>query len=339
MIKNRAVPRPRSAHVAEVKAALAARLRSDFAHPGGRFLSARAVAQRFAVSYQTAHRLLAELAAEGLLQRRAASGSYLPGASHALRAVQLVFHPRAKRKGSFGAHLHQLLTTALAARSIAFTQSWPEPGTTPRLRADHYPIFWECRRGIEAAAAARRFALCLNDHPPFGLAGTYIDAVTTDDYSGGACAAELLKNRTGKSRGFAVLGGPADDRRSQQRIAGFRAHMADARSVSAASWFVEAGLAEAEAILTPAPAGIFACNDRLAESLITYCRKHRRPLPPLVGFDNAPVAECLHLSTIGIPWQTMVAQAVDFVLARLEGSTAPARLVSLAHEPVLRLTA
>ena len=56
--------RPRSAHVTEVKAALAARLRGHLAHPGGRFFSTRAVAQRFSVSYQTAHRLLAELEAE-----------------------------------------------------------------------------------------------------------------------------------------------------------------------------------------------------------------------------------------------------------------------------------
>jgi len=333
------MPRPRSAHVNEVKAALAARLRSDFAHPGGRFLSARAVAQRFAVSYQTAHRLLAELEAEGLLRRRAASGSYLPGRQAALRGVQLVFHPRAKRKGSFGAHLHELLSAELKARGVASIRSWPDSGTTPRLRGDHYPIFWECRAGVAAAAAARTFALCLNDHPPVGLGGGYIDAVTTDDFSGGACAAELLKSRTGRKRGFAVLGGPENDRRSQQRIAGFRAHAPDVRVVCAQSWFVDDGLARAAELLDDKPVGVFACNDRLAEALITFCRRHKRELPSLVGFDNAPVAEYLRLTTIGIPWQTLVTHAVGLAIARLQGSTEPARLVGLAHEPVLRLTA
>src|SRR5882724_4889454 len=108
--------RPRSPHVAEVKAALVARLRSDFAHPGERFLSTRAAAQRFSVSYQTAHRLLVELEGERLLHRRAASGSYFPGRRVLLRGVQLVFHRRAKRKGSFGAHLQELLGTALEVR-------------------------------------------------------------------------------------------------------------------------------------------------------------------------------------------------------------------------------
>ena len=333
------MPRPRSAHVAEVKAALVARLHGAFVHPGGRFLSTRAVADRFAVSYQTAHRLLGELQAEGRLERVAASGSYVPGRSVSLRGVQLMFHARAQRKGSFGARLHALLAAELDARGIPFIRSWSRASDAPRLRRDYYPIFWECRAGMTAAAERRSFALCLNDRPPFGLGGSYIDAVTTDDFSGGACAAELLKSRTGRNGGFAVLGGPESDLRSQQRIAGFRAHLPDARIICADSWFVEAGLARAPEILKDQPAGIFACNDRLAEALLVYCRKQRRPAPPLVGFDNAPVAERLRLTTIGIPWQTMVAQAVALAAARLAGGTEPARLISLAHEPILRLSA
>lgn len=331
--------RPRTPHVIEVKAALVARLQSDFAHPGGRFLSTRAVAQRFAISYQTAHRLLGELQEEGLLRRRAASGSYVPGARAALQGVQLIFHSRAKRKGSFGAHLLERLEAALAAQGIEVVRSWPEAGAEPRLRAGYYPVVWECPAAIRAAAAGRTFALCLNDRPPVGLGGTYVDAVTTDDFSGGACAAELLKERTGRAGGFAVLAGPADDARSVQRVAGFRAHAGVTTVVSADSWFAEAGTAKAAEILAARPTGIFACNDRLAEAVIAYCAAHAAARPPLVGFDNAPVAERLRLTTIGIPWATMVMQAVSVVAERLQGSTGSARLISLAHEPVMRLTA
>ena len=115
--------------------------------------------------------------------------------------------------------------------------------------------------------------------------------------------------------------------------------MTDARVICAESWFVEAGLTHAPDVLNGQPCGIFACNDRLAEALLTYGRKHHRPIPPLVGFDNAPVAERLRLTTIGIPWQTMVAEAVTLTLARLGGGTDAARLICLAHEPILRLTA
>ncbi len=330
--------RPRSAHVIEVKAALIARLRGSFAHPGGRFLSTRAVAQRFAVSYQTAHRLLVELEAEGLLNRRAASGSFVPGQSVALRGVQLIFHPRAKRKGSFGAHLMELLSDALAVQGIAVARNWPDSTDSPRLRADFYPVAWECRAAVVAAATARKFALCLNDRPPVGIGGAYVDTVTTDDFSGGACAAELLKERTGRTGGFAVLGGPTKDARSQQRIAGFCAHAEDTQVICADSWFVEAGRDQAGRILAAKPTGIFACNDRLAEAVIEHCRATATPLPPLVGFDNAPVAERLRLTSIGIPWAAMVAQAADVIAARIRGSSEPARFISLAHEPILRLT-
>lgn len=333
------MPRPRSARVLEVKAALAARLRSDFAHPGGRFLSARAVAQRFGVSYQTAHRLLVELGDEGLLRRRAASGTYVPGARDALRGAHLIFHRRAQRKGSFGAHLLEMLETALAAEGISVVRSWPAEGEAPRRRPGYYPVAWECRAAVRAAAAERTFVLSLNDRPPAGLGGTYVDAVTTDDFSGGACAAELLKERTGRTGGFAVLGGPADDPRSVQRIAGFRAHAEAGTVVAAESWFVEAGLACAARLVAARPAGIFACNDRLAQAVLEHCAAQGVPRPPLVGFDNAPVAERLRLTTIGIPWATMVAQAVEVIRDRLAGGTGSARLISVAHEPVVRLTA
>jgi hypothetical protein len=330
--------RPRSAHVAEVKAALAARLGSTLQHPGGRFLSTRAVAQRFTVSYQTAHRLLAELEQEGLLRRKAASGSYVPGRRPALRGVHLIFHPRARRKGSFGAHLLDLLTTALRQHGLACVRSWPEDRAGVRLRRDYFPVIWECPDATRAAVAARRFALVLHDRPPAGLGSGYLDAVTTDDFSGGACAAELLKERTGLTRGFAVLGGPGHDHRSVQRIAGFRAHVPSATVACAESWFVEAGRSQAAALLATRPAGIFACNDRLAEAVIGYCRERGRPVPPLIGFDNAPVAERLRLTTIGIPWETLAAVAAEICAARVGGGDAPARIVTLAHEPVMRLT-
>lgn len=332
------MPRPRSAHVTEVKAALVARLQGGFAQPGGRFLSTRAVAQRFAISYQTAHRLLGELEAEGLLQRRAASGSYHPGQSVALRGVQLIFHSRAKRKGSFGAHLLELIEHTLDENGVPFVRSWADANSAPRLRAEHYPVVWEFRAAVEGVAVAKKFALCLNDRPPVGIGGAYVDAVTTDDFSGGACAAELLKARTRRRKGFAVLGGPADDPRSLQRIAGFRAHAADAQVINAETWFVEGGRERAHEILATNPAGIFACNDRLAEALIEHCRLHGAPLPPLVGFDNAPVAERLRLTTVGIPWNAMVEQAANVITARLQGGHEPARFISLAHEPIRRLT-
>jgi hypothetical protein len=331
--------RARSTHVTNVKAALVARLRSGLAHPGGRFLSTRAVATRFDVSYQTAHMLLAEIAAEGLLHRRAASGSYIPGRPATRRGVELIFDARARRRGSFGARLLKLLEVGFAARDIAVVRSWAAHDSPCGLRAHYYPIVWECRAAIQEAAAQRRFALCLNDRPPPGLSGGYVDAITTDEFSAGACAAELLKTRTSRVAGFAVLGGPRQDVRSRQRIAGFCDHVRQARVVYADSWYLEAGRAPAAEILAWQPAGIFACNDRLAEAVLQHARAARVSPPPLVGFDDAPVAERLGLTTIGLPWETLVADAIELAAARLAGDTSPAKLITLSHEPIVRMTA
>ncbi|MBP7142105.1 MAG: GntR family transcriptional regulator [Opitutaceae bacterium] len=80
--------RPRSRRILEIKAALMVRLRHETLLPGTRFLSARALASRHGVSYQTAHRLLRELHTEGLLRRVPASGTFMPGPRTPLRGGQ-----------------------------------------------------------------------------------------------------------------------------------------------------------------------------------------------------------------------------------------------------------
>src|SRR5436190_10971201 len=106
------MPRPRSEKVEEIKAKLITRLREGFYRAGDRFLSNRAVAQKFGISYQTAHRLVSELCAEEWLERRPASGTYIPGGKSRGDGVQFIFHKRATRAGSFGARL----LAALCAR-------------------------------------------------------------------------------------------------------------------------------------------------------------------------------------------------------------------------------
>lgn len=330
--------RPRTNRVKQVKAVLEARLADGFAQPGARFLSTRAVSQRFEISYQTAHRLLKELAEQGLLRRKAASGSYVAGERTALQGVQLLFNRRGRRPHSYGAHLLDILETALTARGITAARTWVGDDAPPRLKPELYPVVWESPPALQALGAARRFGLVLNNQPPPGLAGSYVDAITTDDFSGGACAAELLKERTGLARGFVVLGGPRNDGRSQRRVAGFLAHAEGARVVWADSWFLEDSRRAAAETLAAKPAGVFACNDRLAQALLRSCRAARVTPPPVIGFDNAPIAEQIKLTTVGIPWTILVDHAVELIAARLAGGLQPARLVSLPHEPVLRRT-
>jgi hypothetical protein len=308
------MPRPRSRTVTEIKAKLLVRLREGAYRPGQRFFSNRALERTFGISYQTAHRLIAELASEGMLERRPASGTYVAGPMARLTGVELLFHPRAKREESFGARLLKEFRVALQNEGIPARLRWAGEATKPDPAC--YPVVWECPKVVAWVANERRYLLLLNDRPTAGLAASLIDSVSTDDYSGGACAAELLRRRQPAGR-WAVLAGPSNDARSRQRVAGFVAICPETRVVSAGSWFFEDAIRVASRVLPYN--GVFCCNDRLAEAVVTAATVAHRPVPALVGFDDAPVSERMNFTTIAIPWDDIVRGAISVIRRRLAG--------------------
>ena len=124
------MPTRRTRKTDEVKQRLLDRLQNGFYQPGDRFLSNRDVVELFGVSYQTAHRLIAELCAEGVLERRPQSGTYVPGGVLPLVGMQIVFHSRAAKPHSFGAKLLARLTERLAAERRERTGAAPAGSRT-----------------------------------------------------------------------------------------------------------------------------------------------------------------------------------------------------------------
>src|SRR5215471_11645978 len=82
-----------------VREALLDKIRNGLLRPGERFFSARALSLRYSISYQTADRVLSQLAEEGYVVRRAQSGTFLPNAGSTLTKPQLFFNVRGKRVG------------------------------------------------------------------------------------------------------------------------------------------------------------------------------------------------------------------------------------------------
>src|SRR5579871_6024762 len=182
--------RSRSKKVADIKERVQTRLREGIYRPGDRFLSTRELAAAFDISYQTAHNLMEELCREGWLERRAASGTYIPGGRNEMEGVQLVFDPRARRPQSFGARLLADLTRRLARDRIHWEIAWSDE--EPDLNPDRFPVLWEAPGTLERCLRQHRAALLLNDRPPPGLSAAFLDSVSIDDFSGGASAAQLL---------------------------------------------------------------------------------------------------------------------------------------------------
>lgn len=319
--------------VQQVRNVLALHLRSGHYRPGERFLSNRALAARHGVSYQTADRLLRDLVDEGLLERRRQSGTYVSGNPATLGGVSLVMHPRAARDKSFGAKLRGILTDLL--------NSVGEEPLITLLDQDPVPpvgrvaVVWDRPDLAYDWAEQGQRVVLINDRPRLGSAAQRIDSVATDNAAGGALAADLLGRFTAWDKSLVVLAGPAHDPRAAERVAGFTARQT-ARVVWAADWYSECGAAAAEEVLASNPAGVFACNDRLAEGLVQACRQRGRRVPALVGFDDAPVAAALGLTTIGIPWEEIARGVQQIVTDRLRGSQAAAVRQTYVPQPILR---
>jgi DNA-binding transcriptional regulator YhcF (GntR family) len=326
------MPRPRSERISLVKAKLVARIVDGFHQPGDRFLSARAIAQQFGISYQTADRLLKELELEGRLQRRAASGTYLTGRDRRATGLRLIFNHRARRAGSFGSRMLEAIRSRLLQLGVPHRLQYVEPGSSVKVSDGEYPVYWEVPPPTNATRG-----LLLNDRPPVGLDALHTDSISIDDHLGGACAAELLRRRLGRHARLAVLAGPTDDPRSNARAAGFES-VARARRLHAPSWFYDDALPIAMRLFEHKPEGVFACNDRLAHAVITAASRLGLPTPALIGFDDAPIAEALHLSTISIPWSEFASAVVATVQRRLAGDASTPHRLMLAPRPIMRLT-
>jgi hypothetical protein len=355
------MPRPPSQHVQDARDKLLLRLRGGLHRPGDRFMSNRAIARHFHISYQTADRLVRELVAAGLLIRKPAAGTFLPAArfSRAARiasaappAAHLLFHTRARREGSFGGRLLEQLSSKLEHERIPWKVSYVSEITPPpRTLADNaFPILWETPAALNYFIRANRRALLLNNRPASGMPSLFIDSISIDDFSGGAMAAQLLADpswsihgasrRTTQSKkspkAFCIVSGPAGDPRSRARVAGFLSLTPAATVMPARTWYVEAGRQLAAAALDAGKSGIFCCNDRLAQAIMRHAEHHHLPLPPLVGFDDAPVAEQLHLTTIAIPWRALVEAAIRVAQKRLSNYPATASHHIFPPHPVLR---
>ncbi len=330
--------RPRASHIENLTQKLRLRLQTGVYRPGQKFASAREIAASFGVSYQSAHRILTELCAEGLLERRAASGTYLPGGIVDYKGVQLVFSARAQVDLSFGARLLGDLCARLDAERISWKLAFVSPNSeaAPRVSLTRFPVLWEAPDALREVGEGKRAALLLNDRPPPGLEAAFIDSVSIDDFSGGASAAQILLANHPKPGRFAVLSGPDGDARNRARRDGFLSVCPRAKVVAAGSWYFEAGLTAAPDALQSGPDGVFCCNDRLAAALRHFCAQNAVKIPPIVGFDDAPVAESLDLTTIALPWDDIVAGALESIKNRLSGGGGAARQLILTPLPVRR---
>jgi len=324
--------RTRSTRVQNIKNKLIIRIRSGYYRAGERFFSNRAIAQYFAVSYQTAHRIMRELEQEGWIERREYSGSFVAGLSEPIRRVCLCFSSRANRPLSFGDRIIRLLTAHLDKTGIP----WNKCNHPEQISSDSLPIIWEYPELLNSLSANRRFAVLVNARPPVGIIKSHIDSVSVDDYSGGVSAAHLILTRVSRASEITVLQGPPQDNRNRERVEGFLSVLPRATVFTAGSWDYEKGYETAVQVAANEPRAVFCTNDRIASAFIQYYKDIGRTLPGVVGFDNAPVSEQIDLTTIAIPWDQMIQTIVKIAERRISGDTQTSIQYVLNTVPIIR---
>ena len=145
-------------------------------------------------------------------------------------------------------------------------------------------------------------------------------------------------------RKFAVLAGPPNLVVVRDRLAGFRAGLADAGitlTTVIEGVFTRDGGYEAAAELLAAHTGatcVFAVNDVMAMGAMAALREHGVSVPEdvsVAGFDDIPTLRDLMpaLSTVRLPLEKMGEQAAQLVLD--DGGVVP-RTIRVAGEVVLR---
>ncbi len=326
--------RPRSQKVIDVREKLIRRIEHGYYLPGSRFLSNRALGLRFSISYQTADTLIRELVTEGYLTRKPGSGTFLRGETPQWRGVELIFNERAKVKDSFGALLLTRLKDGFEKAGIQARVRWG--GSVSRVSGSSFPIIWECSDAQELIRQEERYCLLIHQTPPKGLSAVYCDAVSVDDHSGGIAAGELVRSIAPDAVAM-ILGGPKGDQRCLDRVTGFQEAIPGAEVHFADSWFYEDGLLAARPLLEKKPEVVFCANDRLAQALMDVAaRKCQSAGLRVIGFDDAPVAEQLDLTTISIPWDELAKNVVEVAQKRISGDTSTAITRILAPRPVMR---
>ncbi|WP_309115340.1 LacI family DNA-binding transcriptional regulator [Saccharothrix sp.] len=144
-------------------------------------------------------------------------------------------------------------------------------------------------------------------------------------------------------REFAVLAGPADLVVARDRVAGFRAGLADENVpdpvVHHGDFTRDGGYAATQALLAANTGAtcIFAVNDVMAVGAMAALRDHGLRVPEdvsIAGFDDIPTLRDLTpgLSTVRLPLEDMGERAARLVLEEAPG----VRTVRVAGEVVLR---
>ncbi|WP_309397925.1 GntR family transcriptional regulator [Cerasicoccus maritimus] len=318
--------RTRSNRIKNILADLKERLNGGFCRPGNHFVSNRELAMRYGVSYQTAHRLISELVAEGYLHRVPSSGTYIAGAVPPPTSVALVFHPNCS-KNNFGGILLKQLETRLAQEQIDFE-------VVQSVSFDHYiegkyNILWGQDYDLRKIPQYLQYSLMIDGEPKDGVNATFTDSISVDNHMAGQTCANILR-RQHQAQNVVVLAGQENNGHYQQQLEGFRSILPDCKVFHQSDWSLTAALDSIRELETDEIDAAFSVNNVGVNALQT---KFGASLPIVAFGDGQSLAQA-GINGIGIPWDGIADEAIRLFRLRSEGNTEPGRHCLINPEPL-----
>jgi DNA-binding LacI/PurR family transcriptional regulator len=163
---------------------------------------------------------------------------------------------------------------------------------------------------------------------PLPPGGSYVDV---DNVGGGKLAAQRLIQ--GGRRKLAIIAGPADMTAATDRLAGFRAAVAEAgltvEAMAVGDFHRASGETAMQEILAREPGidGVFAASDLMAAGAIRRLRLGGRGVPDdvaVVGFDDVELAEHTEpsLTTIRQPVGEVIRIVTEMLIRQIHGAPA-----------------
>lgn len=335
----------------------------------GRLPSEPQLVKRFGVSRQTVARALRDLVTEGLIERRAGSGTYVrrqTGTATKARQFALLI-PTLGRFEIFGIICGELASLARAQDYSILWGDSTQPGLDDNMSSDRALAL--CERFITQRVAgvffapfdlasgtvaanhriAERFSkagipvvLLDRDLVPFPQR-SHFDLVATDNLAGGSLLAEhLLKLGCRK---LAFVAPPNYPSTVQARIAGVREALVSHRLELPPDWIHVGDVADLKfrRALTGGRRwdAVICANDVTAAQLIPALAANGIEVPRdlrVVGFDDEKLAALASapLTTIHQPCREIASTAYRAMMERVADPTVPVRSLSLTPHLVVR---
>ncbi|WOO40286.1 hypothetical protein [Rubellicoccus peritrichatus] len=303
------MPKKPTKRILEVKQSLLDKIADRNSRQRNFFISNRELSLRYGVSYQTAHRLLKQLADEGHLHRAKASGTYLAGSDQSFDGITLFMDPLSKKKNSFGFQILSEFRKQLAERSISFEVSYCK--RFRKFPENRYPVIWGVDLDLRTFNSHVNYCTVLNQEVHAGLNAIFTDCIELGQLEG----AEKLGRYVWEYYGInnpVIIAGPKFNKVIRERVEGFKNAWPKCETI----FSEDSTLEECRKAVIRARRYNFDAILSTNEEITSVVLKGIGRRKPIVSFGSKEFLEKNRLEGLFVPVEEIVERSMEIYIKR-----------------------